>query len=1177
MRRSISVYALLRCTLALLLCCALNATGRSQSRAQPIAKRVTLHKADVSLKEILKDIQQQTGVRFFYADRLLPPDKLTIDFTGVPLQEVLNSLLTSRKLRWEYNAERQTVELTAADAALSGEPVPFPMSGDGQTVTGQVQTTGGDPLPGAYILIKGTTRRVAAGNDGSFSLSGVPPDGVLQFSFAGYKPVEMPVNGQSGIIARLSVNVGELDNVVVSINTGYQTVNKERYVGAFAVLDSAQYHRRAGMDILGRLDGTVPGVSFDKKNANASASIQIRGVSTLQRLGTTSAPLIILDNFPYEGDLSSINPNDVESLTVLKDAASASIWGARAGNGVIVITTKKGRYNQPLQITASSNVTLKERPDLFYYPLINSTDIIDLERFLFGRGYYDNIINNTTSRPVVTPVVEILARQRNGLITDPEAAAQIDAFRNFDLRNDLQQYVYHPALSQQHYLSFSGGNAGMNYSVTGGYNNFMSDIKGGKGMSQYTLSSNFVFKPVKRLDIQAGFNFSNTIDRSVSFGLNTLYPYVRLVNDDGSPAAIPISVRKAYTDTAGGGRLLDWQYRPLEEIQLADENRTTRFARINLGLSYRLNSWITADIKYQYIDQVLSSATNNSPASFFARNLVNLYTNLSQTNANLRNPVPIGGILATSTSKSANHNARAQLNVNRRFGGQHQLAALFAGEFSERVSSTISNRFYGYNNDNGSYKANMDYATNFPTYGGLGGSAAIPSGNTLGAKTNNRFISVLSNVSYTYQGKYTLYGSARRDGSNVYGVNTNSRWKPLWSVGASWKLSEERFYKLSWLPMLTLRGSLGYTGNTNNSVSGLPTIRYSGTSTVTGFPQATPGAPNPDLRWEQVRIINYGLEFSALANRLSGSVDVFHKKAVDLISNVPVDPTRGVTSYSLNAASLKGSGFDLLINSTNIKGKIRWETNFGLSYARMVVDKLNNPNYLISNYINYGLYPFPGRVAYGLYSYKWAGLDPETGDPRGLYKGQATKNYVDIISDSVQNQGFSGSSFPLYSGFFRNTISWKGFALSANITYRLAYFFRKPTLNYASLFQSSSGSADYYRRWRQKGDEQNTDVPSLVYPIATYRDEFYAGSEVNVLPGDNIRLQDVRLQYSLDRAIWKQLPFAGMQLFLYANNLNLILWKKNRQDLDPDFSGGNGNPAAAPTPRTWTAGISVNF
>ncbi|MBN8721140.1 MAG: SusC/RagA family TonB-linked outer membrane protein [Sediminibacterium magnilacihabitans] len=1156
--------------------------GCLQVSAHVHSQKLSYKARNAPLEEVLTHIKQQTGYLFIYNDRDIAKARpVTVSLKDVTVETALKEVFKEQPLTYEVRGNNVVIMVKQASIVVVLPATP-PRGDSALTSTdirGRVVNEKGEPVEGVNVLIKGTKTRTQTNANGEFSLLGVAGNATLLFTHVSMESFEYKVqNGNTAdLYIKLKTKTTALEDIAVFINTGYQNITKERTVGSYAQLDSIAYDRRAGMGIIERLDGTVTGVFFNKK-PGASAPIQIRGVSTLLNplYSPSPDPLVIVDNFPFNGDMNAINPNDVANITVLKDAAAASIWGARAGNGVIIITTKKGKYNQPFHISVSSNVTIQEKPNLFYAPRMSSSEAIDVEQFLFGKGFYDADLSNTNNWPVLSPVVEILAKQRTGTISAADATAQINTLRGIDLRNELNRYVYRQAVAQQHYLNFSGGNQLLSYQFSAGYNNNLPNIQGSKGADQYTLSSNASFRPLKGLEVQAGINYSHGTDKSYPFSLPKSYPYSQLADAKGKHQAIPTERRLAYVDTAGGGMLLDWYYRPLDEIGLADNNLTNSSVRLNFAVSYKLTSWLNAEVRYQYVDQAANNRNFYSQQTFRTRNLINTYTNLNQNSQNLRYPVPLGGILQLQNITLNSHNARAQFNVNKIWNAKHAFTALVAGEISESKSTQNSSQFYGYNDATGVYQSDIDYLNFYPIYG-TPDMATVPQGDIYTDGPFNRIVSVLANASYTYNNRYTFYASARRDGSNVFGVNTNNRWKPLWSIGASWDFSKEPFYSISWMPSLRLRASYGYMGNVNNFLSGLPTILYSGTATFTNLPQAQiQNAPNPNLKWEQVRTINFGLDFSMLNSRLSGSLELFNKKSTDLISQLPFAPTSGLTAYTVNAASMKGKGFELQLHSKNTTGAIKWETNFGLSYAKMIVTKLYNGGYKASDFIAYNINPAVGKVAFGLSSYRWAGLDPVTGDPQGYLNKQVSKDYAAIFNDSIQNQVFHGSAIPLYSGYIGNAVTWKNFTLSANITYRLAYYFRKPTITYYELFGLTNLSADYEQRWQKPGDERTTNVPSMVYPGNSNRDVFYAGSEINVLRADNIRLQDIRLQYNWAPSRTTKMPFNSIQLFAYVNNLNLILWKANKSGWDPDFSGG-ANPFAAPIPVTWTGGININF
>src|SRR5690242_11626999 len=329
-----------------------------------------------------------------------------------------------------FQAVLPVIVLTAwgqrSDASIIGLKAPFhvkemagihkdALSDTTFLLTGKVVNQKGEPVPGATIKIKGENMGATTDEKGAFTLTGFHSNDMMMVSAIGYQTAEIKLNGQKELSISLKPDVRELSQVTIS--TGYQEIPKERATGSFDFIDNKTLNQQVGTNILNRLDGVASAVLFPKQNLQKGPDFMIRGLSTING---PKNPLIIVNNFPYDGDINNINPNDVESVTILKDAAASSIWGVRAGNGVVVITTKKGRFNQPLKVDFNTDVIVSGKPNLSSLRTISSRDYIDVEEMLFDKGYYNSRLNNTYSFPAVSPVVEILAKQKAGLISPLE-------------------------------------------------------------------------------------------------------------------------------------------------------------------------------------------------------------------------------------------------------------------------------------------------------------------------------------------------------------------------------------------------------------------------------------------------------------------------------------------------------------------------------------------------------------------------------------------------------------------------------------------------------------------------------------------------------------------------------------------------------------------------------------
>ena len=830
-------------------------------------------------------------------------------------------------------------------------------------------------------------------------------------------------------------------------------------------------------------------------------------------------------------------------------------------------------------MSLNSNITFSGKPNLFYLPQMSSGDFIDVEKMLFSKGFYDDDLSNTYSRPPVSPVVELLDQARNGEISSADADAQINAFKNHDVRNDYEKYIYRNSFNQQHALSFSGGSKAANYFFSAGYDKNLNSLVN-SGYDRVTLKSNNTFRPVKNTEIQAGIQYtgSNTTGENalspygygelIPAGKSALYPYANLADAAGNALPIAKDYRLGFVDTTGAGKLLDWKYRPLQEASLADNHTKAMDILVNLGIRYSFTTHLSAEVKYQY--EKSNSANNQyySPDSYYTRNLINGFTQL--TDAGVVTPVPYGGILDMAQSNLEAHDARAQINYSNTWG-KSQVNTIAGAELRQDNTYYDQSRTYGYNPALLTY-TNVDEVSTFPYYEGLGNDGTIPSGAQFG-NILNRYVSLYANGSYTFDRKYLFSVSARKDKSNLFGVNSNQQGVPLWSSGLAWNLSDESFYKWSWMPYLKLRLTYGYSGNVDNSLSAYSTIAYVPTNNYTHIPYAyVVNPPNADLRWEKTAMTNLGFDFGTAGSRITGSFDYYRKHASDLIGPAPVDYSTGFSSLTVNSASIKGKGIDLQLNSKNLTGIIGWNTTLLFSYNRNKVETYNNTLSLASVYAGTGLIlnPVPGRDVYALYSYKWAGLDPQTGDPRGYLNGVVSKDYTSIMNSSLSSLQYDGSAAPVYFGGLRNTVTYRQFSLSANVTYKLGYYFRKTSINYTNLFNGWVGNSDYSLRWQKPGDEKFTNVPSLVYPADANRDEFYTYSQATIGNAGTIRLQDVRISFQLDQKRSPWLPFTDLQLYAYASNIG-ILWRANKWHIDPDYGSG------IPTPRTLSLGLKADF
>lgn len=1025
------------------------------------------------------------------------------------------------------------------------------------------------PLPGVNVVMKGTNIGTVSNDEGAFSLT--LPEGVksiLVFSYIGYRSIELELLPSQTV---LSVYLEPMEmglQEVTIVSTGFQELPLSRSTGSMVGIGQELVDRRISTNVIERIEDITPGLIFNRdiSNAQPGESISIRGTATLI---SSSEPLIVVDNLAYDGPLSSINPNDVESITVLKDAAAASIWGARAGNGVIVITTKKGSFEKPLELSFTANHTLIQKPDPLYNPTMSINSLVDKQLDLYESGFFSSQIRNSRN-PVVPPLAEAMYAFDQGLISREQLDNTILSFRNADMRKDIDRYLTRPASNQQYAVNARGGSRYHHYQLSLGWDqNLSSEVE--SDYSRLTLSSQQTWKVWKeKLQVNVGTYWVNSQSYNGMPSLSGAFPYERLADEQGNPLEVSRDYNVRFKDAMKEKLPLSWAFIPLEELNRSTNTSQNQELRVFTSLGYQITEGLDWSVNYQYWTNNSNNERYDSPQSYAARHLVNSFSQFSP-DGELTLPVPLGGILDQRNQRAFSHNLRSQLNYQKTWKS-HRLHVFGGAEIKDFQSESFGITSYGYNEINGT-SLPVDYVTRFLNQGS-NRLANIPFTEEFTGRTN-RFVSAFGNLGYSYKDKFLLNASLRKDASNLFGVNINQKGVPLWSAGIGWILTEEKFLAKDWLDFAKLRLSYGFNGNTNPNVTAVTTANsfVGAQNLITRLPfLAIRTLPNPELRWERIKIVNAGLDFELLKSRISGSLEYYDKQGLDLLGTIPVYLSSGFNSATLNYASTRTKGWDLVINSRNTQGRLKWETSFFHSIVRdEVIDIENNPT--ATQLLNYSpALPTPakGYPLFSVFSFDFAGLDPTDGSPMGFVNGEPSTNYGTIYSEATpENIRFHGSGRPTDFGSIRNTFSFMGFSLSANITYRLGYYFYRPTVNFDEVNRGNFGHADYELRWRQPGDELITKVPSDPGRVDAFKTGFYQSSAANVERGDHIRLQDIRLAYSWKGSSDTRSPFSNLETYLYVNNLG-VLWKASDRVRDPDF-------LISPNLRSISLGLRASF
>jgi hypothetical protein len=607
-----------------------------------------------------------------------------------------------------------------------------------------------------------------------------------------------------------------------------------------------------------------------------------------------------------------------------------------------------------------------------------------------------------------------------------------------------------------------------------------------------------------------------------------------------------------FIDTAGAGYLLDWKFYPLtNHLHETDIFRLQNMAA-TIELNQRVFDGLDVSISYRYQKDNLNLERYYGIGGFYARDMINRFAQHDYANNRMLFPVPKGGILYYGTISSLQQNFRSQINYRNSIAG-NPLRILLGAETSQTESDDLFDRRYGYDPE---LLSHVDVNFNTPYYDFANGYSTTIAGAIKREKGLRRFVSFYSNASFTLKDKYTISASARRDASNLFGVATNNRWKPLWSAGLSWNISKEKFYKLPWLPELRIRSSIGHQGNMDARNVAVTTIMYENINSQTLLLPATiANYPNPNLRWEQTSIFNLAAEGQSRDGRISAQVEFFNKEISDMYQDVPFDPTTGAgLNIVRNVGKMRTWGWDIQVHGKVLQGGFKWNTDLIFNRTRSLTRSYRKGEDAVQFVTGMGLRGVEGFDAASYFAYRWAGLDPTNGDPMGYLDGAPSKNYQAITGAGTKFSDlvYVGSILPLWTGSWGHHLKWKSLSLRFRLMGSFGHFFARPTYTTIEL-ESGRGYPDYLQRWQKPGDELTSNVPSYIYPSDSRRQTFYLNSEVLAEKADHIRLQYANLSYSPKLGPQWRGYIQSLNIAVIANNLGVI-WKATKVPGDPNSS-----------------------
>lgn len=1064
-------------------------TMAHDSPAQEVLNRpINIINSNIELKDILSLIEKQADVKFVYSTKIKSNQRLNVSANNRKLSAVLEEILKPNAISYEVFENRILLKKSKAEQTSiipnEKETIQQTEANLEKTVSGIVNDGNGVGLPGVSVALKSTTRGTLTDNNGKYSINVPDQNSILAFTFVGYLPEEKNVGNLSTINIVLREDTKALDEVVV---VGYGTQKKSDVTGSVASVSRERLEQLPNTNIAQALQGAIPGLQVNTNSGGAEGndnSILVRGRNSIS---ASTAPLIIWDGIPYTGGISEINPNDVESIEVLKDASAAAIYGARASNGVILVTSKQGKKGK-------LNITY----DGFY----GVQNIANKPNLMTGGEFYDFKKNRLN-----IPANSITASEQ----------AVYDAGKAVD----WYSLATHQGTRSQHTLSISGGTDKISFYLGGTY----LDVQGiavNDQFKRYSIRPNLDIKVTPWLTIGSSTQFSfqdrsgRPADFSGQFGANVMNPLTTAYNADGTPTVY------AWPEYNTSGN-------PLGETVAQNKDNSYRIFTANnikidfpflKGLSYKLNTGVEYDNTQRKTYYGLGTATGFEKKG-------------SATNYN---------------AIERNFTAENILSYSRDFG-KHSLniTALYSSQSHDYDRDQLTG--VGFPND-----VLTNYQMNAATL-------LTPSADNY---TQN-LVSQMGRINYSYDSRYLLTLTTRRDGFSGFGVN--SKYGIFPSVALGWNISKEDFMKnVKFVTNLKLRGSYGLNGNqavsSYQSLATLATRQYlNGTTVLTGYVPSR--LANEKLGWESTTSTTVGLDFGFFNNRIQGSLDIYSGQTQDLLLNRIISSVQGFDRILQNIGQTANNGIELGITSVNFQtSSFKWTSNLNVSHNKnRIVDLYGDGRDDVANGWFIGK---PIRTIYGLQN---AGIFTSQSEIDGSSQATSKLGYVkvaDIDGDkkisTTLDRTILGYSDPKVVYGFSNTFTYKGFSLMVFINGLMGVTKENP-LEQDDVFgdvRRNTTKKDWWSPTNTAGTHFSNDALANTFNVRFYEDASFA------------RLKDVSLAYQLPSLILNRLKLSKVKVYVTGRNLATFT---KYSGLDPEIN----NQLDVPLQREFIVGLNFGL
>lgn len=1164
----------------------------------PSVPKVTLNLRQVSLSALCAEIQKQTPYRFFYNDT--QNEQLTgisLSVKGETVENVLKQVLKNTGYIYKLTG----YQIIILEKERNREPLKKSVH-----ISGQITDKSGMPLPGVTIIVKGIPIGSVSNNNGYYSITLPAVESIsLLFSFIGMETREIKYSGQKPLNVVMKEEQKELQEVVV---TGYQTLDKRRNTSAVQTLKMDDIKVPGVQTIDQLLESRVPGMIFMQNSGQVGAApkLRVRGTSTV--LGNQE-PLWVLDGIVLRDPvnvspslvnnldfvnlvgnaISGINPEDIERIDILKDASATALYGAKAANGVINITTKKGKAGPP-SVTYSMSGKFTSRPrytDKSIY-LMNSRERVDYSREIVEKGLsYPNITNWVGYEGA-------LHKFNSGIYNAQEFINEVNRIET--VNTDWFDLLTEDVFSTSHTLSLSGGSTNIRYYGSIGYSNEKGVIRGEKNdrySASLNLNGNF-----NRFSFSFGMLANKGVRKYTNSEVNILdYAYntsraIPAYNEDGS---LYFYNMEGSTNASSRKPLA---FNALHEMENARDEYNSSGVTFNTNLNYRLNDNFKGQLIFSYTINNMLQETFLDESSFYAANLRGSDFGEELTpNQKSVSLLPIGGEYRENNTRNENYTTRLQLDFNKFLdkGQRHLITAAVGFEISSSKYKGKNQTHRGYLPERGKTIASL----NPDTYNEFA-KWKMTDEQALGKLTDDiqNEMSAYLTLSYTLDNAYTFNFNTRADASNKFGDHSNEKILPVWSVSASWDMKANVLNSVAWVDGLSIRGSFGYQGNMLSNQTPELIIEKGNLNNYFGeYESKILHYPNPNLRWEKTKAFNGSVDFSLFQNRLRGTFSYYYKRTTDAFLSKKVSDINGVEDYIINSGTLENKGFEISFNFTPIKaggevGGFRWDIDpqIGQVLNTLLTKAINNNNFeklqdeiFYSSYLD-GTALIEGKPLNSFFSYNFKGLSPEDGRPTYYNTDvELAEEYSKLDREEVFRRvmKYSGTRVPVLQGGINNTFSYKRLTLSFNFAYSFGSKIRLLQLYGANSNMTTIAPLpernvrrEFVNRWRNPGDENHTHIPGLLpndkysatlrpwwregdYNAFSFAEniwQMYDNSTIRTVSGNYLKLQSFVFNYTLPESLCKKLLLKSAHIGLAGSNLFTICSRKLKGQ-DPSQSG----------------------